>query len=60
MELTTADQYYLKASCSYPFDLESTIENLNYALSYDYEHASTHTNTIVFLEFGKENMIALQ
>ena len=39
MELTLADQYYLKALDHYPYDMEFTIENLNYAISYDEEHA---------------------
>lgn len=39
MVLSLADQYYLKALENYPFGLEFTIENLNYALSYDENHA---------------------
>jgi tetratricopeptide (TPR) repeat protein len=39
MDLTLADQYYLKAVDSYPYCREFVIENLNYALSYDEEHA---------------------
>ena len=39
MDLTLADQYYLKAVDSYPYCREYVIENLNYALSYDDEHA---------------------
>ena len=39
MNLSLADQYYLKAVDSYPYCREFVIENLNYALSYDDEHA---------------------
>ena len=38
MAFTLADQYYLKALNEYPWNLEVSIENLNYALSYDEEH----------------------
>lgn len=34
-----ADQYYIKALDYYPYSLEDVMENLNYALSYDGEHA---------------------
>ena len=39
MGLSIADQYYLKAFDSYPFEMEKVVENLNYALSYDDVHA---------------------
>ena len=39
MAITIADQYYLKAKDYYPYDLEQVIESLNYALSYETEHA---------------------
>jgi len=39
MTLELSDQYYLKALDGYPCDLEASIEALNYALSYDPEHA---------------------
>jgi tetratricopeptide (TPR) repeat protein len=39
MDITLADQYYLKALDSYPYCREFVIENLNYALSYDDKHA---------------------
>lgn len=39
MELTLADQYYLKAVDFYSFDMATVIENLNCALSYDEWHA---------------------
>lgn len=42
MALTLADTYYLKAMDSYPYDLEETIENLHYALSYNTEHANAN------------------
>ncbi len=42
MELTLADQYYLKARDHFPYCLEDAVENLNYALSYDDEHVQSH------------------
>ncbi len=39
MNLSLADQYYIKALDAYPYDLESVTEHLQYALSYDDEHA---------------------
>ena len=39
MCITLADKYYVKAFDEYPYDLESSIDNLNYALSYDADHA---------------------
>ncbi|MEN8119440.1 MAG: hypothetical protein ABFS35_03800 [Bacteroidota bacterium] len=33
MSITLADQYYIKAIDNYPYNLEESIENLNYALS---------------------------
>jgi len=42
MNLTLADQYYLKALDNYPYNLEFAIENLNYALGYDDEHAPSN------------------
>lgn len=42
MSFTLADQYYLKASASYPWCLEEVLENLNYALSYDENHAGAN------------------
>ena len=39
MAITMADQYYIKALDYYPYNLEEALENLNYALSYDGEHA---------------------
>lgn len=38
MDLTMADQFYLKAVDAFPYDLATTVENLNYAMSYDDEH----------------------
>lgn len=35
---TLADQYYLKALDLYPYDLEESMENLNYALSCNQDH----------------------
>jgi len=40
--MTLADQYYLKAMDDYPYDLEMSTENLNYALSYDPEHVGAN------------------
>jgi len=42
MELTLADQYYLKAETNYPYGIEEVVENINYALSYDDEHVQAH------------------
>jgi len=41
MEITIADQYYLKAAVSYPWNIADALEQLNYALSYDDEHAQS-------------------
>jgi len=41
MELNQADQYYLKALDFYPNDFEFVLENLQYALSHDDEHAQS-------------------
>jgi len=41
MEITLADQYYLKAAVSYPWNIAEALEQLNYALSYDDEHAQS-------------------
>ena len=38
-----ATKYYLKAKDRYPYDLEEVVESLNYALSYDEEHAAAHS-----------------
>jgi len=38
MAITIADQYYIKALDGYPYNMEESIENLDYALSYDAEH----------------------
>lgn len=38
MANTLADKYYLKAVEGYPYDLEESMESLQYALSYDEEH----------------------
>lgn len=39
---TLATNYYLKALDNYPYDLPEVIESLDYALSYDDEHADAH------------------
>lgn len=38
MSQALADQYYIKAKDAYPIDLESAIENLQFALSYSEDH----------------------
>ncbi len=42
MSLTLADQYFLKALDNYTFDIEQTVESLNYALSYDEQHPAAN------------------
>jgi len=42
MSLTLADQYYIKAIDNYPYNLEESVENLNYALSYGKDHAGVN------------------
>ncbi len=42
MGLPLSDQYYLKAVDQYHYDMESAVEALQYALSYDEEHAASH------------------
>ena len=42
MNTALADQYYIKALDEYPYSLKEAIENLNYALSYDTEHAGAN------------------
>lgn len=42
MSSTLSNTYFLKALDNYPFDLEHTMENLNYALSYDENNADVH------------------
>ena len=42
MALSRADEYYLKAKDGYPFNLEESITNLNYAYSYDAEHVGVN------------------
>ena len=39
MGTTLADEYFLKAWSNYPFCAEDALEPLNYALSFDEEHA---------------------
>lgn len=41
MKTTTADMYYLKALNHYDYDLDTVVEYLNYALSYDEEHTQS-------------------
>ncbi|MCV9385944.1 tetratricopeptide repeat protein [Reichenbachiella ulvae] len=42
MSITLADQYYLKALDDYDYNFTEVLENLNYALSYDAEHAGAN------------------
>lgn len=42
MGFTIADQYYIKAYDKYPFNLTESVENLNYALSYNNNHAQAN------------------
>ncbi len=42
MNFTLADQYYLKALDEYSYNFEETVEYLNYALSYDSDHAGAN------------------
>ena len=42
MTLTLADTYYLKALDLYPYELDQVTEALNFAISYDNEHAGAH------------------
>jgi len=42
MNISLADQYYLKATDYYPFNLEQSIENLTYALGSDELHAPSN------------------
>jgi len=42
MSTSIADAYYLKALCNYPYGMEEATENLNYALSYDENHAQSN------------------
>lgn len=43
MAITLADTYYIKALDNYPYNLEEMLENINYALSYDDQHAEANT-----------------
>lgn len=42
MSITLADQYYLKALDDYDYSFNEVLENLNYALSYDSDHAGAN------------------
>lgn len=59
MSLNVADQFYLKALDNYPYALEETVENLNYALGYDDEHCQANCLMgRVFMEQMKEYEMA--
>lgn len=53
MSITLADTYYLKALDLYPYELDQVIEALNFAISYDNDHAGAHCL------LGKLNMYQL-
>ena len=42
MSITLADQYFLKALDNYEYDIELSVESLNYALSYNESHAAAN------------------
>ena len=42
MSISLADTYYLKALDLYPYQLDKVTEALNYAISYDDDHAGAH------------------
>ncbi|MGB0177990.1 MAG: hypothetical protein ACPF9D_12545 [Owenweeksia sp.] len=42
MATLLADGYYLKAMENYPYELSEALENLNYTLSYDPDHAGAN------------------
>ena len=42
MSISLADTYYLKALDLYPYQLDKVTEALNYAISYDEDHAGAH------------------
>lgn len=42
MEITLADQYYLKALDNFPYELSDVLENLPYSLSYDETHCQSN------------------
>lgn len=53
MSITLADTYYLRALDLYPDELDRVIEALNFAISYDNDHAGAHCL------LGKLNMYQL-
>ena len=54
MDITLADQYYLKAENAFPWKMDTAIENLSYALSYE----DTHVQSLCLL--GKLYMFYLK
>ena len=42
MSIGLANDYYLKALDYYPYNLQEFLENINYAISYDENHADSH------------------
>ena len=53
--MTLADQYFIKAHEEYPWSIEATLENLQYALSYDPEHVDANylMGRVMFEEFER-------
>jgi len=61
MSISIAVQYYLKALDNYPYDIEIVVENLNYALSYDSDHAqSNHLMACVQMYILKQYDLAVE
>lgn len=42
MSVTLSNKYYLQAVDNYPYELSEVIESLNYAISYNSDHAGAH------------------
>jgi tetratricopeptide (TPR) repeat protein len=57
MSITLADSYYLKALDLYPFELDQVTEALNFAISYDNDHAGAHCllGKLNLYQLGKYN-----
>ena len=43
MNISLSHKYYLKACDAYPYDLNETMESLDYALSYNSDYAAAHS-----------------
>ncbi len=55
MSISLADTYYLKALDLYPYELDQVTEALNFAISYDNDHAGAHCllGMLNFYHLGK-------